>query len=108
MSLLSSEALPVARRIESWLPDGHGRLQRAYGFCEIEGRLPADDAAVLAANSDAAIVQAWRTGAARAVSGYGALGAIDVGAGGFDVPQSMLAIPVIADDAVAEVVALYF
>ena len=105
LSLLSSVGSPIARRVESWLPDGT-HLQRAYGFCEVQGRMPSNSAPPLAIDADGPIARAWLTGAAQAVTGAAALPAGD------DAPadgvQSVLAIPVVSDDAVSEIVALYF
>src|SRR5262245_10470728 len=38
LSLLSSASWPIARRVESWLPDEAGaHLLRAHGHCEVRG-----------------------------------------------------------------------
>lgn len=104
LSLLSSAGAPIARRVESWLPDGV-HLQRAYGFCEVQGRLPTNSAPPLAIDAGGPIAQAWLTGAAQAVSGGAAPG---TGTAPADGAHAVLAIPVVSDDAVSEIVALYF
>jgi hypothetical protein len=45
MAFLSALATPIARRVEIWVPGFDGRLQRAGGFSEDEGRLQAGPAA---------------------------------------------------------------
>jgi hypothetical protein len=106
LSLLSSATRPIARRIESWLPtELRTHLQRAHGHCEVRGRIPADRGGPDAAGSP--IEAAWITGAAQ-VAGRDAVRRLyeaDAAAADF---TGMLAIPVVSENAVSEVVALYF
>ena len=109
LSLLSSSKTPIARRVESWLPNEAGtHMQRAFGYCELRGRLTADDADALPAEALGPIGQAWRTGVARAVSGDPMHGGLRDGEAKDCGLRSVLAIPVIGDSAVSEVIALYF
>lgn len=109
ISLLSAPQSPIARRIESWLPDASGTaLQRAFGFCETAGTLTADAGTATRVEALGPIGLAWSSASAQVVHGAGAAGqawsqhwpAADL--------RSVLAIPLIADDRVSEVVALYF
>lgn len=105
LSLLSSARRPIAQRIESWLPNEAGtHLQRAFGHCEVRGRIGADHTPSAPAGSP--IEAAWRTGAAQ-VAGRDAVRALHVAdevAGDFG---GLLAIPVLGGNDVSEVVALY-
>ena len=108
LSLLSSSDTPMARRIESWLPDDSGtRLQRAFGYCELQGRMSANSLATLDMATPGPIGRAWRTGVAQAATGAAAVDPLPPG-----LPQSpyasVLAIPVMGDDATSEVLALHF
>jgi hypothetical protein len=109
LSLLSSAGTPIARRVESWLPDESdpARLQRAFGFSEAQGRLTPNGFSARPAGSLGAIGLALTSGVAQAASGGAALAAqaeaAEVGL------RSVLAIPVIGDSGeVSEVVALHF
>ena len=110
VSLLSSQQTPIARRIESWLPDESGqRLQRAFGFCERAGTLVAGAQSAAPASALGPIGLAWGSAAAQ-VAGAGAAAGRDWSqtwqAAGL---RSVLAIPLVGDDEkVSEVVALYF
>ena len=109
LSLLSSSGAPIARRFESWLSDAAGtHLQRAFGFCEVQGRLVVDIASAQAPSALGPIGEAWRSGVAQAATGNQALSALREGEAAAAGLSSVLAIPVISDDAVTEVVALYF
>ncbi|MBT9597418.1 MAG: GAF domain-containing protein [Vitreoscilla sp.] len=91
LSLLSSSATPIARRIESWLPDAGGAgLRRALAVSEPEGPVESTDTPAMPPDALGAIGVAWRTGVAQAVPGDG-----------------LLALPVNVDGVVAEVLALY-
>ena len=106
LSLLSSASRPIARRIESWLPSElRTHLQRAYGHCEVRGRIPADGPRPDSAASP--LEAAWLTGAAQ-VAGRDALRRLHESDAAITAFTGMLAIPVVSDDAVSEVVALYF
>ncbi len=103
LSLLSSAGTPIARRVESWLPDEAqpSHLQRAFGFCEVRGRLTVNGRSAAPASALGAIGTAWTTGVAQAASATGVAGDADL--------HSVLAIPVVAESgAVSEVVALHF
>ena len=91
LSLLSSAGTPIARRVESWLPDEGSatHLQRAFGFCEVQGRLAANGLSAQPIDDLGAIGRAWRSGVAQAAGG-------------------VLVIPVIGELGVSEVVALHF
>ncbi|HSV70849.1 MAG TPA: GAF domain-containing protein [Methylibium sp.] len=90
LSLLSSQRTPIARRVESWLAADDGlRLQRGFGFCESVGGLLATGAATALMPAELGpIGLAWSSGVAQAERG-------------------VLAIPVMGDEAVSEVVALH-
>lgn len=108
LSLLSSAGTPMARRIESWLPDATGeQLQRAFGFCELQGRLPADGQAVLAGDTPGPVGRAWRSGVAQTATGDAAQDRLPSGVSPSPF-RSVLAIPVTCGDGVSEVVALHF
>ena len=109
LSLLSSQQTPIARRIESWLPHESGQgLQRAFGFCEQAGTLAADASAALPADALGAIGQAWSTAVAQVARGEAAAGTRRVHELNSAGLRSVLAIPLVGDDAVSEVIALYF
>jgi hypothetical protein len=90
LSLLSSSTSPIARRVESWLPDeaDASRLQRAFGHCETEGRLAANGASAQPIDALGPVGRAWRSGAAHAA-------------------DDVLALPVFGEADVSEVVALH-
>lgn len=111
LALLSAPSKPIALRVEVWAQpaapsDG---LVRISGFCESTGELPTGAATVHKLDALGAVGTVWRTGVAQASTQWPepltpddqqalrALGA-----------QSVLALPVLMDDAVHEVVALYF
>lgn len=112
LSLLSSSSTPIARRFESWLVDDSAasgtHLQRAFGFCEVQGRLTVDGASTHPTDALGAIGVAARSGVAQATTGAAALCAMPAGEALACGVASVLAIPVISDGAVTEVVALYF
>lgn len=113
LSLLSSVRTPVARRVESWLPGpggqaGSGALQRGFGHCESAGALAGDGSGLRPAAALGAIGLAWSSGAAQLAAGAHAAGdafAAERAAHGL---STLLAIPVVSDGAVSEVVALSF
>jgi hypothetical protein len=106
LSLLSSASRPIARRIESWLPnDLRTHLLRAYGHCEVRGRIGADTPQPASAAS--ALEAAWLTGAAH-VAGRDAVQRLHAGDAAAADFSGLLAIPVLSEQAVSEVVALYF
>lgn len=108
VSLLSSRRTPIARRTESWLPCTDGvHLQRAFGFCEQQGRLASDEQARWPAEALGAIGQAWRSGVAQAVPGGAATEALPADEARRLGLGSLLALPLMDDTGVSEVIALY-
>lgn len=112
LSLLSSGQAPLARRVESWIPDDTGqRLQRAFGYCEQRGTgLPVGEASACAPADLGAIGRAWASATAQTAHGDEAIGAgqaLDRQAAGL---RSVLAIPVVTEAGrqVSEVLALHF
>ncbi len=107
LSLLSSTQSPVARRVESWIADESGNgLQRAFGFCETAGPLPTAGPSLRPLAALGAIGLAWQGATAGLAQGDGLAGeAEDALSAGLD---AVLAIPVIAEGRVSEVIALYF
>ncbi|WP_418314795.1 GAF domain-containing protein [Piscinibacter sakaiensis] len=100
LNFLSASRTPIAQRIESWAPAGEGAgLQRVFGFSEASGALPTGDEGPTIALDAGAVATAWDSGVPQVVNG---------GADGDGDGSSLLAIPVIADGRVAEVVVLYF
>lgn len=109
LSLLSSSRKPVARCVEAWLAgEAPGTMVRAFGHCETRGRLPAGEERAAALDLDTPIGRTFRTGVAQ----VGRVGSVPGEQSAAPMPeglQSVLALPVIGeDDAVAEVVVLYF
>lgn len=109
LCLLSAMATPVARRIESWAPNAPGSaLQRLLGFCEVEGTLPVGDDGPTLAAATGSIARAFTSGVPQVQAGAAAepqgIGESAAGAG----LGSLLALPVVSDGAVGEVVVLYF
>lgn len=110
LSLLSSPATPIARRIEGWLPDTDGlMLQRGFGFCEARGSLPTESLPLQALG---AIGRALSTGVVQVCTspepaGQALAGELD--AAGL---RTVVAIPLVqagaSGDLISEVVALYF
>jgi hypothetical protein len=109
ISLLSSTSTPIARRVESWLPgDAPGLLQRGFGHCEALGALPTGPDTALDPAALGIVGAAWTDASAQVGRGPGRLGArldADLAAAGL---RSTLAIPLVSDGAVGEVVALHF
>jgi len=106
LSLLSSATRPIARRIESWLPSElRTHLRRAHGHCEVLGRIAANGHGPDGTASP--IEAAWLTGAAQ-VAGRDAVRRLHEGDAAAAAFTGLLAIPVISDGAVSEVVVLYF
>jgi hypothetical protein len=90
LSLLSSHSTPIARRVESWLPaaDGTG-LERGFGYCESSGGTLETGPVTVRYPADLGpIGDAWRSGVAQASEG-------------------VLAMPLMSDDGVGEVIALH-
>lgn len=100
LAFLSTASMPYALRVESWMPDAGGRsLERAFGFCEAEGKLPAGVAV--------AAVPCAGTIAAAFTSAAPALWQPADGQPGVAGSRAMAALPIMADGAVSEVLALY-
>lgn len=106
LTLLSTVHTPIALRVECWAPDeSHQGLQRVFGFCEAAGPLRASEGGTVLAG---AIGKAFASGVPvineRARTEPGSVGdaAREFGL------QAMVALPVMANDRVGEVVALYF
>jgi putative methionine-R-sulfoxide reductase with GAF domain len=106
LALLSTTQTPIAKRIECWSPDdGHQGLMREFGFCESAGPLRASEGGTVLAG---AIGKAFASGVPvineNASSEPGSVGDSAKAAG----LKSLIALPVVTDGAVSEVVALYF
>ncbi|MEO8151602.1 MAG: GAF domain-containing protein [Rhizobacter sp.] len=106
LALLSTTQTPIAKRIECWSPDdSHQGLQRAFGFCEVAGPLRASEGGTVLAG---AIGKAFASGVPvineAAGTEPGSVGDSASAAG----LQSLVALPVVSDGVVSEVVALYF
>lgn len=107
LALLSTRDKPVASRVETFAPDESGtQLQRVLGHCETDGPLPADVSVPLGAAQGPigdAFVHGIPTITADLARQPGAV-CIAAAAAGCRV---MVAVPVICDGAVVEVVLLY-
>ncbi len=106
LALLSTTQTPIAKRIECWAPDDSRQgLQRIFGFCESAGPLRTSDGGSVLAG---AIGKAFASGVPvvneAAGTEPGSVGSAALAAG----LQSMLALPVVCEGAVSEVLALYF
>lgn len=131
LCLLSSKITPIARRVEVWRPNAEGtHLERVLGHCEVRGALSGLDAPAFAIDSPASIAEVFRSGVAQAVPGTAVHGektnaapgrpnqartategeAIPMSAQEADAAgvRSLLAVPVMDESGVAEVVCLYF
>lgn len=109
LSLLSSRETPIARRVESWLPaEEPGALQRGFGHCEATGRLAGGAETAIAIDELGTIGQSWRDGVARVSrepQRAGPAQADELAQAGL---RSLVTIPLIADEAVSELVVLHF
>ena len=106
LALLSTTQTPIAKRIECWAPDDSRQgLQREFGFCETAGPLRASEGGTVLAG---AIGKTFASGVPvineNASSEPGTVGDSAKAAG----LSSLIALPVVTDGAVSEVVALYF
>lgn len=112
VTFLAAARLPLAQRIERWVADeARTSLQRDYAFSELHGGRSSVAATLAIAATDRAsggsIAQAWHRGVPvisehpAAEEGAPAAAAAAIGA------TALLAIPVVWDGVVAEVVALY-
>lgn len=108
LALLSSARTPVARRIESWRVGAPGTLQRAFGQCMSAGRLPVGPETALAEAALGLIGPARATATAAVGRGPGRLGAAQDDALAHAGLHTVLALPIVVDDSVDEVLALHF
>ena len=108
LSFLSAAGTPIAQRIENWAPDETGAsLQRQFGFCEVVGSLPSLDEGLPLGDAAGAIGRAFASGVA-AVN-ESAASEPGVGASAAEAGLvSLVAVPVVVDGVVSEVVVLYF
>ncbi len=96
LTLIGPSTTPLARRIECWsLDDATQSLQRAYGYAADEGQLRAGASAAEAAVDEALLLDAFAT----------ALPALRAGPGD-DGALGTIALPIVRDGAVAEIVSL--
>lgn len=106
VTLLADAALPLARRIERWAPDGE-RLRRVEAFSELHDAHAGATAWLPLAPAAGSIARAFTTGVpalnglARDEPGAPAAAAAGCGA------TLLAALPVVWEDAVVEVLALY-
>jgi hypothetical protein len=109
LTLLASATTPIARRIETWAPGASaGSLRRSFGFCEVQGPLGAAATAVPLEGDAGCIARAFMEGLpaltnqARAEPGPVGASAAACEAG------TLVAVPIISEGVVAEVLVLYF
>jgi GAF domain len=109
LSLLSASATPIAQRIESWAPNADGSaLQRLFGYCEHTGALPCGDEGPALAAATGSIARAFAS-AVPQVQADVATEPQGISAAAADAGlNSLLAIPLVSDGSVGEVVVLYF
>lgn len=109
LDFLSASTTPIARRIESWSPNADGSaLQRVFGFCETDGALPGGDDGPTLAAAEGSIAVAFASGVPR-ISEDATAEPQGIGAAAKAAElESLLAIPVVTDGSVSEVVVLYF
>ncbi len=110
LSFLGAAGTPIAQRLESWSPDASGTLlQRVFGYCESAGDLPATDGllAIGTGPEAGAIGRAFASGVPAVTEHVRDQPGVGTDAGAARL-HSLLAIPVVVDGDVAEVVALYF
>ena len=111
LTLLSSPETPIARCVEVWATTSgcSDALARREGFCEGSGVLPRGPGNVHKIDALGAIGRAWRTAVAQASQDLpfdsASVEQLSLKSAG---ASSVLALPVLLDDAVVEVVALYF
>jgi hypothetical protein len=102
LCLLASAQAPIARRIECWQPEPErSTLQRTFGFCETAGPLPTGAPSERPSLALGAIGRAASTAVAQAAAGDDE----EAHAAGL---RSVLAIPIVDEGAVREVLALHF
>ncbi|MGM9427947.1 hypothetical protein [Hydrogenophaga sp. MI9] len=111
LAMLSSPVTPITLRVEIWTaPAGQGdTLVRSSGYCEGAGPLSTGTATAHKLEALGAIGDAWRTAVAQASQSLPTAGTAAEQSGlTASGAQSVLALPVLVNDAVSEVVALYF
>lgn len=97
MTWLSAMSTPLAQGVESWAPDAaREQLQRGFGFCETPGQLPAHADAIPLLDQRHPIARTF-------LSGMPSISEVSSG----DGVTSLVAIPVVSDGEVSEVLALY-
>jgi len=112
VTFLSGAKLPLAQRIERWAPDdAKAKLHRVYAFSELHGgrslalaELPMSPAAT---GSIGSIAKAWASGVPAINGQPAAEGGAPAAAAAAVGSTVLLAIPVVWEGAVVEVVALY-
>lgn len=111
LTLFSAPAAPIALRVEVWRKHGTqtGALVRTTGFCESMGELPCAEGPTRQAEASDPIAETWRSAVARTdgqLANWNNPGEMQtLREAGI---HSVLTLPVVVDDAVQEVVALYF
>ena len=108
INLIASTALPIARRVERWVPvEGDSMLRRDYAFSEMHGRVSETPAFLPKYDTSGSIAKAFNTYIPiineLPASEYGAPAAAAATIGS----KALLAIPLISNNRVVEVVALY-
>lgn len=111
LALLSAVSAPIALRVEIWRANESDpkKLSCVAGFCERFGTLPSENQPAHSLDERGPIGTAWRTAVAQADAHLPPLGTNTHQH--TLAPSSItgiLALPVVCDDAVTEVVALYF
>ena len=100
LAFLSASETPFAQCIESWAPNGSGQsLQRAFGFSETAGALPVGEALAALNGGGDTIAHAFASAVPQLQQRAGEA-STELG--------GMLALPIVSDGEVADVVALYF
>lgn len=106
LNFLAAPTLPVARRVEVWLPGEQGSLTRSIGHCERFGALAA--ATTTASAQAQGLGEVLRTGRAQVLESLDGPLEVPLVQAGWDGLKAALLLPVISGDAVAEIVVLYF
>lgn len=105
LTLLSSAESPVAMRIESWAPTADGTaLQRNYGHCEVAGTLPTETLPLDHAGAVGVAFAERRPVISTTLNAEPPAVAQSAGAARL---SAMIALPVVSEGQVGEVVVLY-
>lgn len=108
LNFLSSAGTPIAPRIECWAPSSDGAsLERVFGYCEAVGSLPSGVGGVPLGAAAGAIGRACEGAVAQVAETLSAEPVVGAEAAAAGL-ESLVAVPVVQDDAVREVVVLYF